>query len=141
MRGQGDFRHQAKELSSDVRHYPAAQRPSPTVAPSEAQSLIQPPEIPQSAEAKLDVPDISGELRSELAALVAYFAERIAAARLGLAPAAVIKAIVTEQTVAMRALIDRWHEAGKTRQTEQPVGPSPRYAQSRREPHASGPPR
>ncbi len=68
-------------------------------------------------------PDVSGEFGSELAALLAYYGGRIAAARLGLAPAAIIKAIVAEQTIATRALMDRWQAASRKQQDEKPTRP------------------
>ena len=72
-----------------------------------------------------DVPDASAEFRSEFAALLAYYAARIAAARRGL-PAnevfAAVQAIVNEQTVALRALAERQAAAQKQR-TEKPQRP------------------
>jgi hypothetical protein len=50
-------------------------------------------------------------LASELGAAKSYYAARIAAARQSLSPAALvaaIRAIQTEQTLAIRAIIERW---------------------------------
>jgi hypothetical protein len=73
-----------------------------------------------------DLPDASPEFRSEFAALLAYYAARIAAARRGL-PAnevfAAVQAIVNEQTVALRALAERQAAAQKQR-TEKPERPT-----------------
>lgn len=73
-----------------------------------------------------DVPDASPEFRSEFAALLAYYAARIAAARRGL-PAnevfAAVQAIVNEQTVALRALAERQAAAQKQR-AETPQRPT-----------------
>jgi hypothetical protein len=74
-----------------------------------------------------DVPDASPEFRSEFAALLAYYAARIAAARRSL-PAnevfAAVQAIVNEQTVALRALAERQAAAQKQRaeKPERPTG-------------------
>jgi hypothetical protein len=64
------------------------------------------------------VPDASAEFRSEFAALLAYYAARIAAARRGLPASevfAAVQAIVNEQTVALRALAERQAAAQKQR--------------------------
>jgi len=72
-----------------------------------------------------DAPDMSVEFRSEFAALLAYYAARIAAARRGL-PAnevfAAVQAIVNEQTVTLRALAERQAAAQKQR-AEKPERP------------------
>jgi hypothetical protein len=73
-----------------------------------------------------DMPDASPEFRSEIAALLAYYAARIAAARRSL-PAnevfAAVQAIVNEQTVALRALAERQAATQKQR-AETPVRPT-----------------
>jgi hypothetical protein len=73
-----------------------------------------------------DVPDASPEFRSEFAALLAYYAARIAAARRSL-PAkevfAAVQAIMNEQTVALRALAERQAAAQKQR-AEKPQRPT-----------------
>ena len=74
-------------------------------------------------EAVTQLPDVSGEFGSELAALLAYYGGRVAAARLGLAPAAAIKAIVAEQTIATRALMDRWQAASRKQHDEKSARP------------------
>jgi len=71
-----------------------------------------------------DAPDASPEFRSEFAALLAYYAARIAAARRGLPASevfAVVQAIVNEQTVALRALAER-QAAAQKQQAERPTG-------------------
>jgi hypothetical protein len=73
-----------------------------------------------------DVPDASAEFRSEFAALLAYYAARIAAARRGLPASevfAAVQAILNEQTVALRALAERQAAAQKQR-TEKPQRPT-----------------
>jgi hypothetical protein len=70
-----------------------------------------------------EAPDLSAEFQGEMAALRAHFAERIAAVRRGLHPAdvaAVIKAILNEETIAMRALSDRWRAATMRQRAERP---------------------
>jgi hypothetical protein len=73
-----------------------------------------------------DVPDASPEFRSEFAALLAYYAARIAAARRGL-PAnevfAAVQAIMNEQTVALRALAER-QAAAQRQHAEKPERPT-----------------
>ena len=68
----------------------------------------------------------AAEFRSEFAALLAYYAARIAAARRSL-PAnevfAAVQAIVNEQTVALRALAERQAAAQKQR-AEKPQRPT-----------------
>ena len=73
-----------------------------------------------------DAPDASAEFRSEFAALLAYYAARIAAARRGLPASevfAAVQAIVNEQTVALRALAERQAAAQKQR-AEKPQRPT-----------------
>jgi hypothetical protein len=72
-----------------------------------------------------DVPDASPELRSEFAALLAYYAARIAAARRSLPASevfAAVQAIVNEQTVALRALAER-QAAAQRQRAEKPERP------------------
>lgn len=63
---------------------------------------------------------------------MAYYAARIAAARLCLpasAVAAIVQAIMNEQTAAMRALTERWQAASekqRTEKAERPKGPAPK---------------
>lgn len=69
------------------------------------------------------VPDVSAELRSEMASLLAFYAARIGAVRRSLSPAvanALILVIVNEQAAALRALADRWHAASQ--KPERPTG-------------------
>jgi hypothetical protein len=74
-----------------------------------------------------DAPDASAEFRSEFAALLAYYAARIAAARrslTGSVAAAIVQAILNEQTVALRALAERQAATQKQRgeKPERPAG-------------------
>jgi len=67
------------------------------------------------------------EFRSEFAALLAFYAARIAAARLSLAPsvaAAIVQALLNEQAVALRALTERWHAASEKQRNERPERPT-----------------
>jgi hypothetical protein len=71
--------------------------------------------------------DASVEFRSEFAALLAFYAARIAAARLSLAPsvaAAIVRAIMNEQAVALRGLTDRQHAAAQKQRDEKPERPT-----------------
>lgn len=66
-------------------------------------------------------PDVSPEFRSEMAALLAFYAARIGAVRRSLHRTTadmIILAILGEQTVALRALTDRWHAASERQRTE-----------------------
>jgi hypothetical protein len=73
-----------------------------------------------------DAPDASPEFRSEFAALLAYYAARIAAARRGLPASevfAAVQAIMNEQTVALRALAER-QAAAQRQRAEKPQRPT-----------------
>jgi hypothetical protein len=66
------------------------------------------------------------EFRSEFAALLAFYVARIAAARRSLAPsiaAAIVQAIMNEQTVALRGLMEREHAATQKQRDERPQRP------------------
>ena len=58
---------------------------------------------------------------------MAYYAARIAAARQGL-PASVVtgivQALLNEQAVAMRSLMERWQAASEKQQSERPLRPT-----------------
>ena len=72
-------------------------------------------------------PDVSAEFRSEFAALLAFYATRIAAARrslTGSVAAAIVQALMNEQVVALRALTDRWHAASQKQRDEKPKRPT-----------------
>ena|GEM_PF-3259808 len=72
------------------------------------------------------MPDASPEFRSEFAALLAYYAAKIAAARRSLPASevfAAVQAIMNEQTVALRALAERQTAAQKQR-AETPQRPT-----------------
>jgi hypothetical protein len=97
--------------------------------------------LPHSATANSVAP--SSSLAAELAAAKGYYASRIAAARQSLSPteiAAAIQAIQNEQTLASRAIIQRWEAyfQSRTRTPEQnpsrPHGSPPvlRYADLRK---------
>jgi hypothetical protein len=61
-----------------------------------------------------DALGVSADFRSEFAALLAFYAARIAAARASLDPSiatAIVQALLNQQTTALRALTDRWHAA------------------------------
>jgi hypothetical protein len=67
------------------------------------------------------------EFRSEMAALLAFYATRIAAARRSLSPsaaAAIVQALLNEQAIALRALTDRQHAATQRQRDERPERPS-----------------
>jgi hypothetical protein len=73
-----------------------------------------------------NMPDVSPEFRSEMAALLAHYAERIGAAQFALpasVAARVIRTLRDEQMVALRALTDRWSAASQKQQTEKPGRP------------------
>jgi hypothetical protein len=82
---------------------------------------------PPSAEGGLDSPDLSGEFQSEMAALRAYYAARIGAARRSQSAgdiSAIVQAILNEQTVALRALAERWRAAAERQKQEKPQRPA-----------------
>jgi hypothetical protein len=67
------------------------------------------------------------EFRSEFAALLAFYAARIAAARGSLAPsvaAAIVQALMNEQAAALRGLMERWHAASQKQRDEKPERPT-----------------
>jgi hypothetical protein len=66
-------------------------------------------------------PDLSAEFQGEMAALLAFYAARIGATRRSLNRTTadfIILAILNEQTVALRALSDRWRAATERQRTE-----------------------
>jgi hypothetical protein len=70
---------------------------------------------------------VSADFRSEFAALLAFYAARIAAARRSLAPsvaASIVQALMNEQAVALRGLTDRWHAASQKQRDEKPERPT-----------------
>lgn len=72
-------------------------------------------------------PDISAEFKSEMEALRSFYAARIGAARRSMTGhqfAAFLQALIGEQTVARRALAERWQAAGQKQRDEQPQRPS-----------------
>jgi hypothetical protein len=95
--------------------------------------LSQPPSVAGSSaddrnsSASGDAPGVSAEFRSEFAALLAFYAARIGAARRSLTPsiaAAIVQALMNEQAVALRALTDRWHAASQKQRDEKPEFPT-----------------
>ena len=71
--------------------------------------------------------DVSLEFRSEMAALLAFYAARIGAVRRSLnrtTADVIILAIMSEQAVALRALTDRWHAASQRQRDERPERPT-----------------
>jgi hypothetical protein len=73
-----------------------------------------------------DAPTMSADFRSEFAALLAFYAARISAARrslTGSVAAAIVQALMNEQAVALRALTDRWHAASEKQRAERPERP------------------
>ena len=73
------------------------------------------------------LPDISGVYQGEMAALLAFYAARIGAARRSVLAgdvAAVVQALMNEQTVAVRALMERWQAATKKHREEKPQRPT-----------------
>jgi hypothetical protein len=73
------------------------------------------------------LPDVSGAFRGEMAALLAFFATRIAAARQSLSAgdvAAVVQALMNEQTFAVRNLMERWQAAAQRQREEKPQRPT-----------------
>jgi hypothetical protein len=72
-------------------------------------------------------PDVSPEFQSEMAAIRGYYAARIAAARrslTGSVAAAIVQSLLNEQTVALRALTDRWRAATERQKQEKPQRPA-----------------
>jgi hypothetical protein len=72
-------------------------------------------------------PDVSAEFRSEFAALLAFYAARINAARrslTGSVAAAIVQALMNEQAIALRGLTDRWHAASQKQRDEKPERPT-----------------
>lgn len=72
-------------------------------------------------------PDVSPEFKSEMAAIRSHYAARIAAARRRLPAsdlAVAIRALLNEETVALRAVTDRWRAATQRQQQEQPQRPT-----------------
>jgi hypothetical protein len=80
-----------------------------------------------SSGASGDAPTVSAEFRSEFAALLAFYAARIAAARRSLSgsvAAAIVQALMNEQAVALRGLTDRWNAAAQKQRDEKPARPT-----------------
>jgi len=76
---------------------------------------------------KTKLPDGSDVLRGELASLIAYYAERIAAAQLCCPPPmakGLVQRLVDERTVAVRNLMERWSAEHHAEKPERPGRPS-----------------
>jgi hypothetical protein len=74
-----------------------------------------------------DATDASLEFRTEFAALLAFYAARIAAARRSLAPSvavAIVQALMNEQAIALRGLSERRHAATQKQRDEKPQRPT-----------------
>ena len=81
----------------------------------------------RNSSASGDAPDASADFRSEFAALLAFYAARIGAARRSLSPsvaAAIVQALMSEQAIALRGLTDRWHAATQKQRDEKPERPT-----------------
>jgi hypothetical protein len=73
------------------------------------------------------LPDVSGAFKGEMASLLAYYAAKIGAARRSLSAgdvAAVVQALMNEQTVAVRSLMERWQAATQRQRDEKPQRPT-----------------
>lgn len=73
-----------------------------------------------------ELPDVSPEFRSEMAAIRAHYGAMIAAARRrmpGSDLAAAIRALLNEETIAMRAVAERWQAATQRQRDEKPQRP------------------
>lgn len=71
--------------------------------------------------------DVAAAFRAEHAAILGFYAARIEAARRGARPAdiaAAVRAILNEQTVALRALADRRDAAERREREQKPERPS-----------------
>jgi hypothetical protein len=86
-------------------------------------------------------PGVSAEFHGELAALRAYYAARIKAARLGVLPASAVavavQSIIGEQTIALRGLLARWQAATRAQRgakPERPAGNAQRKNEDRKPP-------
>jgi len=72
-------------------------------------------------------PDVSPEFKSEMAAIRSHYAARIAAARRNVRPgdlAVAIRALLNEETVALRAVTERWKAATERQRQEKPQSPT-----------------
>lgn len=72
-------------------------------------------------------PDVSADFRSEMAAIRAHYGAMIAAARRrapGSDLAAAIRALLNEETIALRAVAERWQAATQKQRDEKPHRPT-----------------
>lgn len=95
-------------------------------------NIASPKDTPPTIDAPIlaaDVPDVSPAFQSELGAIQAHYASRIAAARSsGLPPAmsrALLQALRDEQSGAVRSLMDRWQAAARNRALLFQLAPRP----------------
>jgi hypothetical protein len=71
--------------------------------------------------------DVSGAFKGEMAALLSFYAAKIGAARRSLSAgdvAAVVQALMNEQTVAVRSLMERWQAATQRQREEKAQRPT-----------------
>ena len=74
-----------------------------------------------------ETPDVSADFRSEMAAIRAHYGAMIAAARRrvpGSDLAAAIRALLNEETIALRAVTERWQAAAQKQRNEKPQRPT-----------------
>ncbi len=108
---------------------PTSEQTSSTNAQDVRQSAGNETRITVASEESGDagsMPDASPEFRGEMGALLSYYAARIAAARMTMpssAVAAIVQAIINEQTAAMRALTERWQAASEKQRADKPERP------------------
>ena len=82
---------------------------------------------PATNGAPSEPPDVSPAFKSEMAAIRGYYAARIAAARRNLRAgdlAVAIRALLNEETVALRAVTERWKAATERQEQEKPQRPT-----------------
>jgi hypothetical protein len=95
--------------------------------PSQPPSVVGSAGDDRNSNTSGDASGVSADFRSEFAALLAFYAARINAARRSLSPsvaAAIVQALMNEQAVALRALTDRWHAASQKQRDEKPERPT-----------------
>jgi hypothetical protein len=83
--------------------------------------------LPATSEGQSEPPDVSLEFQSEMAAIRAHYAAKIAAARRNVRPgdlAVAIRALLNEETAALRAVTERWQAATRRQQQEKPQRPT-----------------
>jgi hypothetical protein len=94
------------------------------------------PDVPANGGAN-EPPDVSPEFQSEMAAVRAHYGAKIAAARRSLRPgdlAVAIRALLDEETVALRAVADRWRAATERQKQGTPQRPTGKLQQRKDNP-------